>query len=118
MLERPLSHYWTSPLKTHIRDKWVCGMDTSKYIVDPQFIMLRYIAECGLSVSNGQVHTLKIWMVASDQALDPMQAVFACPLSPLYSHSVTRRMERHWGSHHWNASLRAADSLLMMIVTL
>ena len=31
-----------------------------------------------------------------EPALDP-QAEFACPLSPLYSHSARRRMERNGG---------------------
>ena len=43
------------------------------------------------------------------------QAVFAYPFSPLNSHSAKRRMERNWGSHHWNASLCAADSLMMIV---
>ena len=43
------------------------------------------------------------------------QAVFACPLNPLYSHSARRRMERNWRSYHWNCSLRAADSLMMIV---
>ena len=58
-------------------------------------------------------------MVASDHASDlpwtPRHAVFACPTILLYSHSAKRCMERNWGSHHGNASLRAADSLVTIV---
>ena len=47
------------------------------------FTLLCYIAECGLSGSNGQAHNLKIWMDALDHAFGP-QTVFACPLNLLY----------------------------------
>ena len=43
------------------------------------------------------------------------KAVFACPWNLLYPHSARRRMERNWGSHQWNASLHAADSLMMIV---
>ena len=43
------------------------------------------------------------------------QGEFACPLNPLYSHSAKRRMERNWGSHHWNGSLHAADTLMTIV---
>ena len=46
------------------------------------------------------------------------QAVFACPLNPLFSHSAREGMERNWGSHHWNASLCAADSLMTICKSL
>ena len=42
-------------LKTHICDNLI-----------PRFISFRYIAECGLSGSNGHAHNLTIWMVTSD----------------------------------------------------
>ena len=53
-------------LKTHIHDKWVHGTETKISSPIPDFTSLRYIAECGLSGSNGQVHNFKIWTVASD----------------------------------------------------
>ena len=43
------------------------------------------------------------------------QAVFACPLNQLYPHSANWHVERNWGSHHWNASLRATNSLMMTV---
>ena len=43
------------------------------------------------------------------------QAVCACSLNPLYSHSARRRMERNLGSHYCNASLRATDSLMTTV---
>ena len=98
-------------LKTHIRDKRVCGMETSQCISNPQIILLRYIAECGLSGSNGSNGSNGL----SDLPWTPSMST--CLLSPLYSHSVKRCIEWTWGSHHWNASLRAAD-LLMTIVSL
>ena len=86
-------------LKTRIRDKGVCLTETSQCIADPQIILLCYMAECGLSGSEGQAHNLKILNVRLSPCRGP-QAVFACPLSSLYSHSAKRRMERNWGSHH------------------
>ena len=37
----------------------------------PDFILLRYIAECGLSGSNGQAHNLNTWTVTSDLPRTP-----------------------------------------------
>ena len=71
----------------------------------PDFILLHCIAECGLNGSNGQVHKLQIWTVTLDLP-------WTCPLNPLYSRSAKWHVERNWGSHHWNASLRATDSLM------
>ena len=48
-------------------------------------------------------------------ALDPTPCSLARPTILLYSHSAKRRMERNWGSHHGNASLRAADSLVTIV---
>ena len=44
-----------------------------------------------------------------------LQAVFACPFNPLYSHSAKRRVERNWGNQRWNASLCVANSLMMNV---
>ena len=46
------------------------------------------------------------------------QAVFACALNPLYSHSAKRHVERNWGNQHWNASLCVANSLMMNVNSL
>ena len=43
------------------------------------------------------------------------QAVFACTFNPVYLHSAKQSMEMNWGSHHWNASLHATDSLMMIV---
>ena len=43
------------------------------------------------------------------------QDVFPCPWNPLYSNSARRHMESNWRSHHGNASLRAADSLMTIL---
>ena len=55
----------TYNLKTHIRDKWACDTETNISSPISDFILLCYIAECGLSGSNGQAHNFKIWMVTS-----------------------------------------------------
>ena len=43
-------------------------------------------------------------------ALDPKPCSFAH-----WTRSITIQQERNWGSHHWNASLRATDSLMIII---
>ena len=104
----PLLSYYTDivdtlkSLKTHIRDKWVCVMETSQCIADPRTILLRYIAECELGGSSGQVHKSKNLNGCLGPCLGP-QAVFAFMFSLLYLHSAKWHMERNWGSHHWNA---------------
>ena len=64
-------------------------METNSSSPLPDFILLLSIAECGLSGSNGKG---KIWTVFSD--LPWTQAMFACPLNPLYSRSAKRHVER------------------------
>ena len=56
-----------------------------------------------------------IWKFEQGPALDSMLCSLA-HWNLLYSHSVRRRMERNWGSHHWNASLCAADSLMAIVI--
>ena len=90
-------------LTTHICDKLVCGMETNGSTAI-YFILLRYIAECGLSGSNRQENNLKIWMVA----LDPKPCSLA-PINLLYSHSAKT------AHHHWNASLHAADTQMTIV---
>ena len=65
----------------------------------------------------GPIGKCKIWTFEqlSQTCLGP-QAVLACPLNPLYSHSAKQRMEMNWGNHHWNASLCATDSLMIIII--
>ena len=104
-----------SMLKTHIHDKRVCHTETSQCITDPQIILLSFIAACRLSGSNGQARDLSIWTVGRLRPCLGPQAVYASLLSPLYSHSAKRLVERNWGNHHWNASLHAADSLITIV---
>ena len=91
----------------------VYSTETNSSSPIPNFISSPYIAGCGLSGSNRHAHNLKIWTVASD--LPWTQSHVCLPIKPLYSHSARRRMERNWGSHHWNASLHATDSLMMIV---
>ena len=88
----------------------VYSTETNSWSPIPNFISSPYIAECGLSESYTQAHNWKIWTVASDLPWTPSHVWM--PIKPLYSHSARRRMERNWGSHHWNTSLRATDSLV------
>ena len=67
-------------LKTHICDKRVCGTETNNSSPIPDIISSRYIAECGLSGSNGHAHSLKIWTVASDLPWTPRHVRF--PVAP------------------------------------
>ena len=48
-----------------------------------------YIAKCGLSGSNGQVHNLKIWMVTLDHALGTSSPVRLLVESALFAFSKT-----------------------------
>ena len=58
-------------LKTHFCGQWVCSTETKSSSPIPDFILLRYIAECGLNGSNRQAQSLTIWTVATDRAFDP-----------------------------------------------
>ena len=80
-------------LKVYIRDKWVCSTEPSGSTVNLSSILLRYIVECGLSGPTGKC---TIWKFERSPrtCLGP-QAMFACPLDPLYSHSAKRCMDRN-----------------------
>ena len=94
---------------------WVCGTETNSSSPIPDF---KFHYAILLIDWAGPTSKRTIWKSEQlPQTCLGSQAVFACPLSPLCSHSARRHMERNWGSHHWNASLRAAD-LLMTIVSL
>ena len=88
-------------------------MEINRTSLIPDFILVRYIAECGLSGSNGLQASARFdkFERVPPICLGP-QATFALPLRPLCSLSAIWRMERNWGSHHSNASLRAADALM------
>ena len=51
-------------------------METNGLTLIPDFILLRYITECGLSESNGQAHNLKICKVASVLPWTPSRGCF------------------------------------------
>ena len=84
-------------IKTHIRDKWVCSAETNISSPIPDFISVRYIAECRLSGSNGQAQNLIFFFffffILSPQTCIWAQAVFAYPFNPLYSHSARSTMK-------------------------
>ena len=103
-------------LKTHISDKWVCGTETSQCIADPRinFVTLyRWMRIERVQRASAQFENLNCRL---GPCLVVPQAVFACLLSPLYSHSAKRCVERNWRRRHWNASLPAADSLMMIVI--
>ena len=81
----------TQELNTHDRDKWVCGTETNTSSPSPNFILLCYIAECGLSGSSGQAHNLKIWKVCLGHALDPKPCSLAC-----WTHSIRIQQKGVW----------------------
>ena len=68
--------FWDQHLKIHIRDQWICGTETN---------------ECGLCGSNREAHYLKIWMVASDHALDPKPCSLAA-----WTHSIRIQQNGAW----------------------
>ena len=78
-------------LKTHIHDKWVCGTETNESTSIPDSISLRYIAEFGLSGSNGQAQNVKIWTVASDLSWAPRSRVRLLLEPALFAFSSVKR---------------------------
>ena len=75
-------------LQPHICDRWVCGTETTSSMPMPDFNLLCYIAECGLSGPNQQAHNLIIWMVASDLPWAP--SCVRLPIEPaLFAFSKT-----------------------------
>ena len=82
----------------------------------PDFISLRYIAECGWSETNGQAQNSNIWTVAAALPWTPSRVRW--PVEPaLFAFSNTAH-GKECGIHHWYASLcirrPTADPLMMM----
>ena len=97
-------------LKAYIRDKRVCGTETSG--ATPITIPFHYAISLNADWA-GRTGICTIWKFErSPQICLGPQAMFAWPLNPLYSHSAKLCLERNWGNQHWNASLHAADSLM------
>ena len=87
-------------LKTRIRDKWVYSMQTNRF-----HLVTLY---CWMRIEWANRESAQIKYLSS--RLRP-QAGFAYPMNPLYSHSAKWQHGKELGSHHWNPSLHAADSL-------
>ena len=69
------AHKWLRGLKAHIGDRWVCGTETNGSMPIPDFISLRYIADCGLS---GKRTILKFEWYILGPALDSKPCSLAC----------------------------------------
>ena len=103
-------------LQTYIRHKWVCGTETFSALPIHDFILLRYIAECGLSGCNGQAHSLTfersslvlmrnvyIYSVSLD-----LEGVCTCRLGGQSSSSSRRWRSRSTATRFPSATSRAA----------
>ena len=94
------------PLKTYICNNWVCGTETDISLMIPDFILLL----------SGPTGKRTIWKL--NGCLGPAVDPIPCSLA-LWTCSIRIQQDGAWkgigGSHHWNASLRAADSLMTIV---
>ena len=98
-------------LKASIREKWVCSTEINMVRRRcPVSFCYAISLNANWAGPTGK-HTIWQFQRSPQTCLGP-QAMVACLLNLLYSHSAKRHMERNCGSHHWNASLCAADSLM------
>ena len=94
-------------IKTQTRHERVCGMETISSMPIPWI------------PSHAALCWMRIWRVkrASERGIGSMATVqnfklCACPLEPLYPHSVIQRKEIELRVQRWISSLHAADSLI------
>ena len=112
--EIKLNLFRTSPLKTHIRDKWVSGTETNSSSLIPISFRCAISLNVDWADPTGK-RTISKFERSPQTCLGP-QAVFACPLNPLNPHSAKRRMEINLGGHlRKSYNLRAADELMTTV---
>ena len=98
-------------LKTHIRDKCVCGTKTNSSSPIPKSFCCAISLNADWASPTGK-HI--IWMVASVLPVTPI--CVRLPVGPALFALAKWHFLRNWGSH-WNVRFRAADSLTVLGVS-
>ena len=109
-------------IMTHWRLTFVIGECAARRLTAHRWSPISFCYALLLNVDwAGPTGKRTIWKLERlpQTCLGPQAVCMLCMLNQLYLHSARRRMERNWGSHHRNASFRAAlandDCKFMML---